>query len=675
MLPTSRLTTHSLVFFMLKKIFLGIDTGGTFTDFVVLSNEGVKIHKVLSTPDDPTRAILQGIADLELTQQMKNGVLSVIHGSTVATNAALEGKGVSTVYITNRGMGDILTIARQTRTELYNLMPEPGKPPVPRSHVIETGGRLDSSGNVIEPLTDQDLDEIRQSLRRIKPHSVAINLLFSFLDDSFEKQIEQSLEARFFVSRSSQILPEYKEYERGIATWLNAWLGPIISDYLSSLLAAIKPSSLAIMQSSGRTMAANQAAEKAVNLLLSGPAAGLEGAKYMGSINNQHRLISFDMGGTSTDVALIDHQIRLTSEGFIGPYPVAIPMADMHTIGSGGGSLAYLDEGQLLQVGPQSAGADPGPACYGLGGMLPTVTDANVVLGRLRPDAFLGGRMHLDLSAARAAVGKLAAQMHLSIEETAAGIVQLANEKMIQALRVISIQRGFDPKQFQLVCFGGAGGLHFCALADALEIREALVPLFGGVLSAFGMLVAPPGRQLSRTYNCLLENVKEDQLDRLFDAMLEQGRGELLYEGIAPSELLEERSVDLRYEGQSYTLNLPWTDPATTIPAFHKTHETRYGHALELAVELVNLRISLSATGAEIELPVLEYRGEAVPKSSQFLYGFESPVSIYAREEFGHGAMIKGPALITETVATTLIYPGWTATVDQVGNLLLVRES
>jgi N-methylhydantoinase A len=660
---------------MTKKLFLGIDTGGTFTDFVLFSNEGVKIHKVLSTPDDPARSILQGIADLGLSQQMKNGELSVIHGSTVATNAALEGKGVSTVYITNRGMGDILTIARQTRTELYNLMPAPGSPPVPASHVIETGGRLDSSGHVIEPLTEHDLDEIRQSLDRIQPDAVAINLLFSFLDDSFEKQIEQSLDGRFFVSRSSRILPEYKEYERGVATWLNAWLGPIINDYLSSLLAAMEPSSLAIMQSSGRTLAANQAAGKAVNLLLSGPAAGLAGARYMGSINNQHRLMSFDMGGTSTDVALIDHQIRLTSEGSIGPYPVAIPMADMHTIGSGGGSIAYLDAGHLLQVGPQSAGADPGPACYGQDGTQPTVTDANVVLGRLRPDAFLGGRMQLDLLAARAAIGLLAEQMQLSIEETAAGIVQVANEKMIQALRVISIQRGFDPKQFQLVCFGGAGGLHFCALAEALEIRQALVPLFGGVLSAFGMLVAPPGRQLSRTYGCMLEQVAQGQLDKLFHEMLAQGREELQYEGIAASNLLEERSVDLRYAGQSYTLNLAWKDPLTTIAEFHKIHNARYGHKLERAVELVNLRIGLSATGAEIELPVLEDRGVAIPSSNQMLPGFEIPVSVYAREELGRGALITGPALITETVATTLIHPGWTATVDQVGNLLLFRES
>jgi N-methylhydantoinase A len=660
---------------MLNKLFLGIDTGGTFTDFVLFSDEGVKIHKVLSTPDDPARSILQGIADLGLTQQMKDGDLSVVHGSTVATNAALEGKGVSTVYITNRGMGDILTIARQTRTDLYNLVPRPETPPVPRSHVIETGGRLDYKGNVIEPLTNRDLDEINQALDRIRPDSVAINLLYSFLDDRFEKQIEQSLEGRYFVSRSSRILPEYKEYERGIATWLNAWLGPIMNDYLSSLLAAMKPSSLAIMQSSGRTMAADQAAGKAVNLLLSGPAAGLAGAQYMGLINGQHRLMSFDMGGTSTDVALIDHQIRLSSEGLIGPYPVAIPMADMHTIGSGGGSIAYLDAGHLLQVGPQSAGADPGPACYGLGGMLPTVTDANVVLGRLRPEAFLGGRMQLQLSAARAAVSVLAEQMKLSIEETAAGIVQLANEKMTQALRVISIQRGYDPKDFQLVCFGGAGGLHFCALAEALEIRQALVPLFGGVLSAFGMLVAPPGRQLARTHNCLLETVSPGQLNSLYNEMLAQGRDELEYEGVSASNLLEERSVDLRYAGQSYTLNLAWKGPAATIAEFHRTHDARYGHRLERAVELVNLRISLSATGAKIELPVLEQQGEAAATSSQLLYGFETPVSVFAREDLGRGAVIKGPALITETVATTLIHPGWSATVDKVGNMLLLRES
>jgi N-methylhydantoinase A len=659
---------------MLKKLFLGIDTGGTFTDFVLFSNEEVKIHKVLSTPNDPARSILQGIADLELVQEMKNGDLAVIHGSTVATNAALEGKGVSTAYITNRGMGDILTIARQTRAEIYALTPEPGSPPVPDSHVIETGGRLDSSGNVIEPLTEQDLYEIGQSLNRIRPEAVAINLLFSFLDDRFEKQVEQSLEGRYFVSRSSQILPEYKEYERGIATWLNAWLGPIINDYLSSLMDAMAPCSLAIMQSSGRTMAANQAAGKAVNLLLSGPAAGLAGARHMGSINHQHRLMSFDMGGTSTDVALIDHQIKLTSEGFIGPYPVAIPMADMHTIGSGGGSIAYLDAGNLLQVGPQSAGADPGPACYGLGGTLPTVTDANVVLGRLLPEAFLGGRMPLHLPAARAAIAALSKQMKLSIEETAAGIVQLANEKMTQALRVISIQRGFDPKQFQLVCFGGAGGLHFCALAEALEIRRALVPLFGGVLSAFGMLVAPPGRQLSRTHNCLLESAVPAQLDNLYGEMLAQGREELEYEGIAASNILEERSVDLRYAGQSYTLNLPWKDPETTVAEFHKTHDTRYGHRLERHVELVNLRISLSAPGQDIELPSIDSLGEAVPKSRQTLYGFDEQVNIYAREDLGRDAVIKGPALITETVATTLIHPAWTATVDRVGNLLLERE-
>ncbi len=656
---------------MVKKLILGIDTGGTFTDFVLFSREAVTIHKVLSTPDDPAKAILLGIADLGLTRQMNEGNLFVIHGSTVATNAALEEKGVKTAYITNHGMGDLLTIARQTRSALYDLTPTPRRAPVPGSHIIETGGRLDAAGNVIEPLTNQDLDEIRRLLYRIKPEAVAINLLFSFLDDSFEKQIEEALSTEYFVSRSSYILPEYKEYERGIATWLNAWLGPVMKHYLSSLLAALDPSSLAIMQSSGQTMAAEQAARKAVNLLLSGPAAGLAGARYMGMINHFDRLISFDMGGTSTDVALIDHEIRLTSEGFIGPWPVAIPMADMHTIGSGGGSIAYLDAGHLLQVGPHSAGASPGPACYGLGGQSPTVTDAHVVLGRLRPDAFLGGRMQLDFSAAQAAVGKLADEMHLGLEETAAGIVQLANEKMTQALRVISVQRGFDPKQFQLVCFGGAGGLHFCSLAEALQIHQAIIPVYGGVLSAFGMLVAPPGRQLTRTHQCSLEEASATHLDNLFIELVNQGLAELEYEGIASSSVEQALSVDLRYEGQSYTLNLAWMDPATAISEFHHAHLLRYGHQLNRSVELVNLRVSLHSIAPDIQLPELKHRGAAVPLSTHKLYGFQSPVNIYARSELGRDALIKGPALIIETVATTLIHPGWVAEVDAVGNLML----
>ncbi len=658
---------------MNDKHLLGVDTGGTFTDFVLLTPGGVRTHKVLSTPDAPGRAILDGIRDLGLLEQLGQGRLSIIHGSTVATNAALEGKGVRTAYVTNYGLGDLLNIARQTRRALYDLTPDPVQIPVPDELIVETGGRVDARGETIEGLSSEELAQVKRVIDQLAPRSVAINLLFSFLDDQWERQLEDLLAPDYFVSRSSSVLPEYKEYERGIATWLNAWLGPIMKDYLASLARAVSPSTLAIMQSSGRTMAADQAAERAVNLLLSGPAAGLSGALHMGRINHQLQLMSFDMGGTSTDVALIDGQIRLTSEGFIGCYPVAIPMADIHTIGSGGGSIAYLDEGGLLQVGPESAGAAPGPACYNQGGLQPTVTDANAVLGRLRAEAFLGGRMQLDLDAARAAITPLAMSMDLSIEETANGIIALANEKMIQALRVISIQRGYDPRQFRLICFGGAGGLHFCALAEALNINHALVPVFSGVLSALGMLVSPPGRELSRTHQCLLEGIDMDELHELLATLIEQGRAELRYEGISGAAVRVTPSMDLRYAGQSYTLNLPWSSGADAQAAFHQAHEARYGHQLARPVELVNVRVSLSAAPTKISLPRLAEAGPAKPLGSYPMYGFQQPVKVFDRSSLGKNAVFEGPALVTEAFATTLINPGWRATVDDVGNMLLDR--
>ncbi|MDH3981126.1 MAG: hydantoinase/oxoprolinase family protein, partial [Gammaproteobacteria bacterium] len=384
--------------------FLGVDTGGTFTDFVSFDGARLRVHKVLSTPDAPERAILQGIAELGLSTDG----LQVIHGSTVATNAALERKGVRTAYITNRGMADVLTIGRQARRELYNLQPQPALPPVPRELCLEVGVRMGADGVHVAELTAADRSALLASIEQLRPEAVAINLLFSFLDDSDERSIESWLPDGMFVSRSSEVLPEYKEYERGIATWLNAWVGPRVAGYLERLDQALAPAPVAVMQSAGGTVRADLAGRKAVHLLLSGPAGGLMGARLIGQQAGHTRLLTFDMGGTSTDVALIDGDIRLTSEGHIGPWPVAVPMVDMHTIGAGGGSIARLDSGGLLQVGPESAGAVPGPACYGQGGTQVTVTDANLVLGRLQPDAFLGGAMTLDAGAARRVLNQLA---------------------------------------------------------------------------------------------------------------------------------------------------------------------------------------------------------------------------------------------------------------------------
>ena len=366
---------------------IGIDTGGTFTDFVLLQGGDVRVHKVLSTPQAPERAILQGINELGLDPQG----LTVVHGSTVATNAVLEGKGACTLYIGNRGLEDLLAIGRQARTELYDLQPSPRHPPVARPLCLGIGGRLGADGASLDPLGPEDLDAIRETIRKVAPDSVAINLLFSYLDDAGERAIAASLPPGLFVSCSSQVLPVAGEYARGIATWLNARIGPLVGRYLERLSSALPGSRIAVMQSSGETIAARYAAHQAVRLLLSGPAGGLSGAAFAGAAGGAARLLSFDMGGTSTDVAVIDGEPRLTMDGRISGLPIALPMVDMHTIGAGGGSIARVDAGGLLLVGPESAGADPGPACYGRGGMRPTVTDANLVLGRLDPSGFLGG--------------------------------------------------------------------------------------------------------------------------------------------------------------------------------------------------------------------------------------------------------------------------------------------
>ena len=649
--------------------WLGIDTGGTFTDFVLFDGERLRIHKVLSTPAAPERAILQGIAELGLS----TAGLHVVHGSTVATNAALERKGVRTAYIANRGLADVLTIGRQARRELYKLQPAPEPPPVPRELCWEVGARLGADGARVSTLTDADRAGLLALIGQFRPEAVAINLLFSFLDDSDERTIESWLPKGLFIARSSAVLPEYREYERGIATWLNAWVGPRVAGYLERLDAALAPAPVAVMQSSGGTINAVLAGRKAVHLLLSGPAGGLMGARFIGRQAGHARLLTFDMGGTSTDVALIDGDIRLTSEGRIGPWPVAVPMVDMHTIGAGGGSIASLDSGGLLAVGPESAGADPGPACYGQGGTQATVTDANLVLGRLLPDAFLGGAMSLDAGAAQQVLARLAAAMQVGVEAAAMGVIAIANEHMAQALRVISVQRGVDPRNLVLTSFGGAGGLHVCALAEALGMARALVPVHAGVLSALGMLVAPPSRQLSRTLTGVLDGFSETAIADELQALATHGRAELVAEGVGADTLEAAFSLDLRYQGQSYTLNLAWHGLAATRAAFEALHAQRYGHRLDTPVELVTVRCGLQGPALDVRLPGLAAGRVVAPRHTR-VAGHTRPVPVYAREALGAGYRFDGPALVTETVATTWLPAGWSCTVDAVRNLLLERE-
>lgn len=649
-------------------LLIGVDTGGTFTDFVLFDGAQLRVYKRLSTPQAPEQAILAGIAAIAPQSER----LQLVHGSTVATNAVLERKGARTVYITNRGLADVLTIGRQARRELYNLQPALTAPPVPPTCCLETGGRMDFRGAEIEPLTDADLSQLADAVAVLRPEAVAINLLFSFVDDRYERAIAARMPDGVFVSRSSAVLPEYKEYERGIATWLNAYVGPRVNRYLTELAASLPHIPISVMQSSGGTIAAQHAGALSVHMLLSGPAGGLAGAQFVAHADGKTQLLTFDMGGTSTDVALIDGAPRLTTEGRVAGYTVAVPMVDIHTIGAGGGSLARVFDG-VLYVGPESAGAAPGPACYGRGGTDATVTDANLVLGRLRADAFLGGAMPLDVDAARSAIAAVARTLNVTVTDAARGIVRLANEHMAQALRVISVQRGIDPRGYTLVSFGGAGGLHVCALADALDIQEAMVPRYAGVLSALGMLAAPRSRTLSRTVNLALNDIGAAHLQRVYAQLAEEGRCALMEEGVAPNDMHEYRAVDLRYRGQSFALTLRWHDVASLAAEFTAAHEQRYGHCLPLPIELVTLRVTISAAPPSLHLTTLDARPAAVPRQHVTVDGEPTTVALYQRDDLAPGQVIHGPALVVETIATTYVERGWSCHCTDVGNLLLTH--
>ena len=645
---------------------LGVDTGGTFTDFVFYDGR-LRIHKVLSTPEAPEQAVLQGVRDLGLDPAK----LVLIHGSTVATNAVLEGKGVRTVYVTNRGFGDLLTLGRQARSSLYTLQCPPTSPPVPPELCLEIGGRLAADGTTQDPLTSADLIYLREQLKLLAPKAVAINLLFSFLDDRWERALAAVVPPEIFVTYSAQVLSEYREYERGMATWLNAYVSPLVTGYLQRLQQGLPGTTLSVMQSSGGTMSVDQASALAVHMLLSGPAGGLVGAQRSGQQAGYSALLSFDMGGTSTDVALLDGELRLTREGRLGTYPVAVPMVDMHTIGAGGGSVAWVDAGGLLQVGPQSAGAIPGPACYGRGGTLATVTDANLILGRLHSVNFLGGSLQLDKAAAYHVIAVVAEQLATNVATAAMGIIQLVNEHMTGALRAISLNRGVDPRNYTLLAFGGSGGLHVCALAEGLGIRRALVPIHSGVLSALGMIAAPRRRELSRTLIGPLLNQDPAQLLTTLDSLIAHGLADLQNEGLSSTEVTIDKGVDLRYQGQSYTIYLPWGELTDLVNNFHRAHQTRYGHTLNLSVELVNLRISLCGPSPIISLAPLEKTAPAEPIEWTTVADYSELVPVWQREQLASGQRLIGPGIIVETAATTWLAPHWQCLVDEVGHLHL----
>lgn len=645
-------------------MFLGIDTGGTFTDFVYFDTERLHFSKVLSTPDDPTRAIEQGIAGLGLDATR----LHLVHGSTVATNAILERKGVKTLLVTNRGLEDVLAIGRQTRAELYNLCPPEKTPWLDAEDCLGVSGRVDAEGSMLQKVDEKDL--LRVAAKAADYEAVAVCTLFSFLNPAQEQAIAAALPSHCFVSLSHEVLAEYREFERAAATFLNAYVGPKVARYLAHLSGQLRPRYLFVMHSAGGVMSVHEAGMHAVRMALSGPAGGLVASEHIGTQLERRRLLSFDMGGTSTDVSLMEGRARISTEGRIADLPLAVPALDIHTIGAGGGSIAWRDAAGLLQLGPQSAGADPGPVCYGRGGNEPTVTDANVVLGRIPAHTRMAGALPLDAVAARRALTDMGKTFALSAEEMALGIIRVAEENMAGALRVVSVERGYDPRDFTLVCFGGAGGLHACNLAGMLDIPEIVLPLASGAFSALGMLVGRRQANLSRSQRLpLAEKDAVAMAERIFAGLEADAAARM--PGL---DLTYERHVDLRYRGQGFHLTLPYRhDAGRMTAAFAKAHQQAYGHVLTQPVEIMTLRLTAFADTPTLRLPEMEATNAPVDSIGHVPVFGCGEVPYYERALLRPGHRIHGPALVLDATATLWLPSPWMLAVSRHGHLLLTR--
>lgn len=667
-------------------VVIGIDVGGTFTDFVVYRPEtqALKTFKVLSTPHDPAQAVLSGLQ--RLSSEITGARLEIIHGSTVATNALLERRGAKTALVTTRGFKDVLEIGRQNRPDLYSLHVQAPAPLVPDELRYEADERVDHLGQVLAALDPHQAASLADELQRQGVQSAAVCLLFSFSNPAHEKIMgEALLRAGIRCSLSSEILPEFREYERTSTTVVNAYVTPVLDGYLGNLQRVLEQRQprpqLRIMQSNGGTMGVGEAQRFGVRSIFSGPAGGVVGAQYVAELaqldagkQGPLRLITFDMGGTSTDVALVDGAPRVSTETVIGGCPIRIPVIDIHTIGAGGGSVARPDLGGALRVGPESAGADPGPACYGRTSLeqgLATVTDANLVLGRITASEFLGGSMPLDASRAWAALQRAGAPLGLDAVQTALGVIEVVNAHMERALRLISVERGYDPQQFTLLPFGGAGGLHACDLARRLGILRLLAPARASTLSALGMTAADIVRDYSLTV-MLPGGTSGEELQEKIKPLIQRAGQDAEADGIALSRLALIEQVDMRYRGQSYELTVPLDNSLTS--SFHKAHQMAFGYHLpEAELEIVNLRIRAVAPGQPPELEKnlaswMEAGAEFTLRKVMFNSG-ELNVPAYRWERLAPNSEITGPALVVRADTSLLVNMGDKLSVDAYGNL------
>ena len=696
---------------MAGKYRLGIDVGGTFTDAMIINEETgeIRIGKVPSTPKDPSIGFLDAVDTILKENNIEaQDVTYVVHGTTVATNAIIEGKMAATGFITTEGFRDMLEIQRQIRPSLYDLQFEKPRPLVPRYLCFGIPERMDFQGKILTKLDTDSVRDVARQLKKEGVESIAVCYLHAYINNEHEARTEALLKEEFpeaIISLSSEVAPEFREYLRASTTVINAAVRPIVSRYLTSIESRLKAAGLSaellVMQSNGGVLTFGAASEKPVFMVESGPAAGVIAASYLGNTLGSPNVLSFDMGGTTAKTGLVrkgtptitkDYEVGVaaggTGTGVQGAgYPIRTPVIDLVEIGAGGGSIAWVDSGGILRVGPQSAGADPGPVCYGRGGEEPTITDANLVLGRLDPEYFLGGKMKLDVEGARKAIeSKCAKPLGLDLLEVALGIVEIANTAMVNALRRISVQRGYDPREFMLVAFGGAGPVHANRLADQLEIPKTLIPMSPGITSATGLLVTDLKHDYSNTLIQPIDELDLSAIENTYVGMENQGHTALSNEGMEENSIRFIRQVDVRYIGQSYELGIV-VEPGKfdgvrrdqILEEFHKEHERAYGFSAPgEPVEIVAIR--LTAVG-DIAKPTLREIGktsggvDSARRTTRSVYFAESKgfvdCPVYDRYKLSSGDVLQGPAIIEEMDSTTIIHPGYKGDVDRYGNIFL----
>ncbi len=677
---------------------IGVDTGGTFTDVSLIEESTGKsyVTKVPSTPSKPSSAVLNGVEQIVNELGIDTKDLSFfIHGTTVATNALLELKGAKTALLTTKGFKDVLQIGRQTRPKLYEFKARKSEPLVPRNLRLEVDERINVHGNVLKTIDQSELQEIAMVLKKEKIQSLAICFINSYVNPEHENEakcILSELVPDITTTLSCEILPEFKEYERTSTTVANAYVLPKMEVYLNHLNESLKeleiPSNLYIMQSNGGVIGAETAIGMPVRTMLSGPAGGVLAGTIVAKNTAHKDIITIDMGGTSLDAALIDNgEPQYTTVSEIDGKPIKVPMVEMHTIGSGGGSIAWIDTGGALRVGPQSAGADPGPVCYGKGGTEPTVSDANVILGRLNPDSILGGKMKMDVVSARKVMKeKIAVPLGITVEEAAEGVLKVINANMVRGIRVISIEKGHDTRDFSLMAFGGAGPLHAVDIANELGSKNVIIPPSPGIACAIGMLTADVRHDYVQTYSKRLSNVHLDTVNDILLTLIQEAKADLAREGFTEDAMELQVSVDLRYLHQAYEINVPLEGTIVTkdalveaIKVFHELHEKVYGFSREgEELELINVRLIAKGKIKNLttEKTVANDHVELDKIGEREIYFKDAYIKtpIYNRASLLTHTEIQGPAVIEQLDSTIIVHPEQRAITDEYGNLIILLE-